>query len=68
MSKSVFKSAAKELLTGSYDKVVFFINEDNTPAGKVSHLALLFHMSPIMSVNFTGRTITSGQKQTWPHT
>lgn len=29
--KSVFKSAANELLTGPYGKVVFFKNEDNTP-------------------------------------
>ena len=29
--KSVFKTAAKELLNGPYDKVVFFKNEDNTP-------------------------------------
>lgn len=31
MSKSVFKTAAKELLTGSYGKVVFFKDENNMP-------------------------------------
>ena len=29
--KSVFRTAANELLNGPYDKVVFFKNEDNTP-------------------------------------